>query len=169
VKKFVAALALMLSLLTGVNAEVTIPAEDHVANGPGGFCMWCSLEVVGRAQHVRALYGLRDARMRETSVGAAYEPVVRGRLDALGVKYRWQRQRTRDFAFLERALAAGHAVVSGVRLRGPVALHAVVLTDLTKDHALVVDSNHVGVVLEIPRDVFDRAWDGTAVEILGGP
>jgi hypothetical protein len=164
--KKLAAVALALSLLTSASAEVAVPTEDHVANGPGGFCMWCSLEVVGRVEGVKALYGLADARRRETEFGGAYESVVKAKLDALGVKYRWRSQGSRDTAFLEKALAAGHPVVVGVQLRHPVAAHAVVLTELTKEYAHVVDSNHVGVVVEIPRDAFDRAWDGLAVEIL---
>jgi hypothetical protein len=164
VKKILAALALTLSLLTGVNAEVTIPVGEQVANDPGGFCMWCSLEVVGRHQHVKSLFGLKAARKRLSPFGAASEDAVTGCLDALGVHYNLHHYGTRDYAALRTALDRNHAVVVGVQLR--FGLHAVVLTELAPDHVHVIDSNHVGEALEIPRDVFDRAWDGTSVEIL---
>jgi hypothetical protein len=61
-KKFVVAFVLALSLLARAWAEVNIPLPARVQNERPGYCLWCCLEMLGKAQGVKELAGLKDSR-----------------------------------------------------------------------------------------------------------
>lgn len=161
-KKSILALCLTLALLTGARAEVNISPAHDIPNLRNSFCMWCCVEVIGRHQGVKAVHGLVETRGREVRVGVAMNEEVTARLDALGVKYRTHGGK--DPSFLAEVLARNKPVMVTAWTR--FGRHAVVLTDLTADHARIVDSGHPGVAVELPRATFDRAWDGWALEIV---
>jgi hypothetical protein len=177
-KRFVVAAVLALSLLARAWAEVNIPVPDRVPNERPGYCLWCCLEMLGRAQGVKELAGLKESRKSDPGsyvldgdVWYYWHPAfgsadrVRDQLDKLKVKYRVHEDGDRDVAFLKRALDAGHGVAVGLYL--PKGQHAVILTELGEKRVKLVDPNDVSHNFEVNRDWFDWVWHGLAVEIAG--
>jgi hypothetical protein len=120
--------------------------------------------MLGRAQGVEALHGLKDARKKAGKYHGITEANARAQLKALGVHYRMQATGKRSTKLIRESLAAGRGVVVGVDL--PKGKHAVIVTELTKAEARIVDPNEPTVGVVLPRYLFDQLWDGWALSIL---
>lgn len=174
-KKCIATAAFLLSAALA-QAEVAIPATHHIQNENPGYCLWCSLEVLGRHQEIEAMAGLKDAVKKEPAVyvregnftrminpAGGFPDNASRKLTKLNVKHKMQMPGNKDTSILKEALTDGRGAAVGFVLS--YGMHAVTLVDLDSKTAKFIDPDKVGQVQVIDRANFDRIWDGFAITI----
>ena len=153
----------LLAISAASLAAPRIDAANQVPNEQPGYCVWCSLESIARQRQIAPLIGLKKMR-KDAGLPARVGPdAVEHQLGSLGVRFKQAMPGTKDYSFIQKALAADRPVAIG--LTSPNGKHMVVLTDLAQDTATLVDSEVPGGVVIIRRGDFDRLWDGWAIDI----
>lgn len=116
--KRVIANLLLLILTLPCPADVKIGRDHRIPNRGNGYCVWCSVETIGRYKKYPNLYGLVDYYAQWPSVGATPEDAG-NQLQKLGVDYevsygktlRWLKRKT-DAGVPVVIFIPGHAVVA---------------------------------------------------------
>ena len=179
-KKLLAALLAILLSLSSAWADVNVPAEFRIKNQSPGYCMWASLETIGRTLGVKQTEGLVEARKQDGPWGirdqqtGVYEwfpnnighpVIVKLKLQDRGVKFKMQEPGVKDLAIIKEALKANRPVAIGIMMDVPVGSHAVALTSLDEKEVHYVDSNYPGVISVRTRAWFDERWTGYVVDL----
>jgi len=159
-------------------AEIKIDINDQVGNVAPGYCMWCSLETMGRHTKRRKLYGLADRYKRQRfwrrengrwaqkrEGGATYDEAVH-QLEKLDVKFYASDSRGDALRFIKKSCDNGIGSVIGLAdWTGGTKKHAVLVTKLTDKTVEFVDSNERGPTWRVDRDWFDYYWLGWAITL----
>lgn len=152
-KTFLLIISILLLSNASSKAEVNIPIECRVSNLPGGYCVYASLETIGRLYKIKNLYGLVDWYSQWRSLGAGSKE-VKSCLDALGVKY--QIYENASFKWLREQVDGGNPIMVGcwwVKEQ-----HAIVIVDVLDTHVKYIDSNDTSKYHWVNRDWFEWAW-----------
>jgi hypothetical protein len=142
----------LLLLPAAALAEVKIDRKHWVANvtgpvSPGGYCVYCSLETLGRHRGDKRLHGLVAHYSRWPSLGANTADIIEC-LDGLGVKH--DIYRGQSLATLKQYTDAGVPVAIGLPR------HMVVAVDVKDGWIKTIDSNWIGG----HTWHHGRSWDG---------
>lgn len=154
--------------------KVKIADENCISNRPGGFCLYASLETLGRHHRIPKLYGLVEKKYKTLRTqkwdrnGYRWEPNgvstwndATRELDAKAIKYTLSVQR--DYRLIERACNDGIGCVIGLKpIKGQTG-HAVVLVEVTAEYVVMVDSDHTWFPRSMTRADFERQWSGAAL------
>lgn len=155
-------LVCLLAIVAPLWADITIAREDQVPNRKPGWCVWTSLETLGRHHKITALEGVAAHYMKHVPEGGATLADAIGALRHLGVAHRYCERP--DAAFLGDACRRNRgAVVVLDNWPKPGAIHAVVLIAFDDKHADWIDSNYPGWRYTAGRTWFDRAWTSWAI------
>jgi hypothetical protein len=166
-------------------AQADIPMECRVKNRPPGYCVWASLETLGRHQKIDKLYNLTDNRAKDPD---SVEPVFRlmfdgtiiqfekrihkaagtafsadKKLTELGVKHKITE--IKDLTHIQEAMKKKHGCVVFLHpnptFPGP---HAVTLVNINDERVEIIDSNNCKHYWA-PRGWFDTYWAGAVITV----
>lgn len=159
-------------------AKVEIADEDCISNRPGGFCLYASLETLGRHHRIPKLYGLVEKKYQSLGTqkwdghewrrqpdGVSNWRDATRELDAKRIKYTLSRDH--DYGLIQRACDDGFGCVIDLKpLQGQTG-HAVVLLEVNAEYAVLVDSDHLWFPRSMSRADFERQWGGGALILEG--
>ena len=152
---------LLLILTPFLAADARIKVKDRIPNSYPGYCVWCSLETLGRHQGVKGLFGLTDWYKRSGLDGGAAERQVQRQLDMLGIRHRQQWGGTYDSRSVKRSCQEGNGCVVG--FVGRSYGHAVILTAWRDGIVRYVDPNWPAWDMQASAAWYLQNWDGWAV------
>lgn len=184
--KRILAVLLLLCLPLNALAGIKIARANRIANQAPGFCLWCSLEMLGRHHGVTQVEGLaqyyKDWRYEEWDEEKqewVKKPWPKGhsfsdgasQLKTLKVKHHGYFGVGR--AQVKKACDDGLGCAISLRWWKPIAsgapgFHAVVVTDVTDTKVLFVDPNDPYEVYSVDHDWFDYYFTGTMMTIEAG-
>jgi hypothetical protein len=172
--KRILAVLLLLCVPCQVLAGVTIAKADRIHNSSPGFCLWCSIEMLGRAHKLKEVEGLtkfyadwryeiydEDTKTWEKKPWDKGHTLAEGasQLKLLGVKSHVYIGVTRKE--VKKACDDGNGCVVSLKWWKPVRIgqvpaeHAVVVIDVTDTHVYFIDPNHAADVYRAEFDWFD--------------
>lgn len=183
---FALALALLVSACA-VAADVDIAVKNRIANVEDGYCVWCSLETLGRHHNIKSLRGLVKNKVKTAGYyrisyvqngpyfverrewvkdgGATQEQAIE-ELKRLGVSYRIQWKGSHRTKILYDACKEKLGAVIGFKPpKDSNVGHAVVLVGINDKEVEYIDSNDHKKVSVMSRKEFDKKWSGGAIVI----
>lgn len=171
-------LVFICSNLCAIDLELTA----RVANQAPGYCVWASLESLGRKHEIEPLYDLLNKRKNDpdfifykTVDGNQIQVIqpkhvgsdasIIDKLDQLKIKYKIQNTGDKDIAILEEYGNAWGCMI-GVKkgARGPEA-HCIVLTKINDKEIEFYDCNQKDKTWIASREWLDYYWTGLAVVV----
>jgi hypothetical protein len=150
-------LAAVLCLIPQDTAD--IPPEDRVPNATRVQCVWVSLETLARWNNIKSLYTLS-----QTHRGLAGPADVRQVLQKRKVYFYDAMPPNNKESYDLIHWANSYDICCLVGLNRS---HAVVLQDIDDEHVTIVENKRQGCpTIKIPRETFDRIFDGWVVTIF---
>jgi hypothetical protein len=145
---------IVVILVNSCRADVDIPMECRVHNGTGSQCVWSSLETLARYWEIPELYDLTEryggtagpqnacsVLHRRSVPHATHHPGQPGRME-----------------FIQACVDYGYGCAIGI------GNHMCVLVGLDKESARIISNNNrTKEIQTVPRQEFDRIFDGWAV------
>lgn len=159
-----AMIAICLCLFLSFNislADAVIKPENRMDNRPPGFCVWITLEMIGKQHGIPKLIGLADYRnelpwidivvftpfprvIKEPQAGANLED-TRVELERLKVKYRWAKGPGPSMRLLRKYTSRDIGALAAVGHREdaecPLGNHAILITGFDDKYVFFVDCN----------------------------
>lgn len=173
-------IALMLVLLAASPAwAIDIDKKNRVPNQDPGYCCWASLETLGRTHGITPLYGLVEARTKESDThiedgygnvlvvhpkNYGYDYALRAKLTSLKVKFHMSSTGSVDRTLLKYAKSHGCLVGVKAGARGEGS-HGIVLTHYDDKIVRFYDCNYPDKLWEGSREWFDYWWSGLVVVV----
>lgn len=163
--RFIAILLLLFAIPFDAIAGICITRRDRIGNVDPGYCVWCSLEMLGRYHKIEALYGLLELRIEHnrkypgTSGGTSEG--IRSQLQVLKVSYYEMVVHTYDKKWLKYACDNGYGCMIAVSgYPRPTSYHAMVLIDIDDNWVTFIDPNDIEKTFTKSMAWFDKHWDG---------
>jgi len=162
-----------------------VSIKNRVANEKPGYCMWASIETIGRERGIEKLFGLVESRKKDPpdrvlqpdlsvlTYAAHGGPgvAVSRKLDKLKVRNYIQYEDNFDKNVLSYANEYGCVIgIKPYMLTWPnpnvqAGYHAILLTKYSPDEIGFIDSNFPDKTFVGKREWLDKAWTGMAVII----
>lgn len=154
--KHIIIVLLLFTLSLPLRAEVDIDKSCFVKNKPNGYCVYASLEIIGKHYKDKRLYGLVDYYSQWPSVGAGTNE-VRDCLGNLGVPYKIYENSTMEW--LKEQVDNEIPII--VALKWPNGHHAVVVVDVSDTWVKYIDSNDIRKYQYVNREWFEWSWQNS--------
>lgn len=168
-KRILASILALLLFVQVLFADVTIADNNRVQNRPGGYCVWCCIDMIARQHDHKSLIGITDKKERATktdgeSGGASIDDIV-DELKQHNVKYWIQRQGNTDTDILKSAQKKNLPILIGlIGYPNSDSAHAVLMVGSDDKNVRFIDPNHADRIYEGSWEWFFSCWDGyTAV------
>lgn len=152
-KYFLSILIVFVSFIPSY-AEVNIPSKCWIPNKPGGYCVYCAIETIGRYYKIKWLYGIVDHYSKWPSVGAGTKE-VKSCLNYLEVPYEIYENTSIDW--LKKQTSNGIPIVVG--LKWTKGQHAIIVVDVNDEWVKYIDSNDTTKYHKVNLDWFVWAWN----------
>lgn len=152
--KYVLSCLLLFFLISSAQSEVNIPSTCRVKNKPDGYCVYASMEIIGRHYKNERLYGLVDWYSQWPSRGANTKE-VKECLDPLGVKYKIYENASLDW--LKYQVDNEIPIIIG--LKWTIGYHAIIITDIKDGWVRYIDSNDIRTEHWVNLEWFLWAWE----------
>lgn len=166
------AIVALLLAISPVYAEVSIPQSCRVPNKSVGVCSWCAIEMTGRYNGDKRLYGLVEARVKlneqNPGTNGGTPSRIKDQLKELGVT---------DYIFQEPSDAKDKTILKNNDWnKQPVVVnvrnypkegqyHSILLTDFNDTTVTFIDPNVADKSMVAVMRWFDQHWDGSALII----
>lgn len=93
--KLLLSIVSFLFVVFPIFADIEIAENNRIANPPPGYCVWCSIEMLGKQLKISKLYGLTAARVKQNEAGFVTE--LKHTYNKEKKEYEWAQIKTKKF------------------------------------------------------------------------